>query len=279
MKPEKMPAAFDPPPTHATTASGRRPSCAALAAGLAADDRLEIAHNRREGVRPGRRAETIVRDGNRGHPVAHRLVDGILEGPLAGVDADDPRPQGLHAVDVEALAPDVLGAHEDVALQTQERRRRGGGHAVLAGPGLGDEAFLAHAHGQEALPQRIVDLVRAGVGQVFALQIDAGAAPRLGQTPGQVQPRGPAGVLAHQVVQFLLELRVVAGLAVGLGQLLEGRHQRLGHVPTAVRPETAGQRFCLSHAFFLVQSREESLSEGGRKSQGESEPSESEPRP
>ncbi len=216
-----MPAALDPPPTHATTASGRRPSCLeALAPCLAADDRLEIAHERRERVRPGGRAEAVVRRGDGGHPVAHRLVDGVLEGPLAGVDADDPGPQGLHAVDVEALAARVLGAHEDVALKAEERRRRGGGHAVLAGAGLGDEAFLAHAHRQQALAHGVVDLVRAGVGQVLALQVHACPAPGLGQARGKVQQRGPAGVLAHEVREVPAEGGVAAGLLVGIGQLL-----------------------------------------------------------
>jgi len=40
---------------------------------------------------------------------------------------------------------------------------------MLAGPGLGDDPPLAHLQREPDLPQRVVQLVRAGVEQVFAL--------------------------------------------------------------------------------------------------------------
>ena len=68
-----------------------------------------------------------------------------------------------HAEDVQRLPRHVLGAHVDVALEPEQRaggRRR---HAVLSGAGLGDDAPLAHALGEQRLAERVVDLVRAGV--------------------------------------------------------------------------------------------------------------------
>jgi hypothetical protein len=44
--------------------------------------------------------------------------------------------------------------------------------AMLSGARLGDDALLAHALAQQHLAQRVVDLVRARVIQVLALQID-----------------------------------------------------------------------------------------------------------
>ncbi len=44
--------------------------------------------------------------------------------------------------DVERLAPHVLGAHVDLARELEQRGDRGGGDAVLAGAGLGDDARL-----------------------------------------------------------------------------------------------------------------------------------------
>ena len=38
----------------------------------------------------------------------------------------------------------VLGAHVDDALEAEERAHGGGGDAVLAGPGLGDDPRLPH---------------------------------------------------------------------------------------------------------------------------------------
>ena len=73
------------------------------------------------------------------------------------------------------------------------RRRR---HAVLAGAGLGDDAPLAEAPGEQRLPERVVDLVRAGVGEVLALEPDLRAADVLGQPLGEVERRRAAAVVA-----------------------------------------------------------------------------------
>jgi hypothetical protein len=47
---------------------------------------------------------------------------------------------------------------------------------MLAGAGFGDDARFAHAPGQQRLPDHIVDLVGAGMVQVFALEVDLRAA-------------------------------------------------------------------------------------------------------
>ena len=70
------------------------------------------------------------------------------------------------------LAADVLGAHVDDALEVQQRAGGRAGDAVLAGAGLGDDPRLAHALGEQRLPERVVDLVRAGVVEVLALEVD-----------------------------------------------------------------------------------------------------------
>ena len=44
------------------------------------------------------------------------------------------------------------------------------GHAVLARSGLGDHARLAHPPGEQRLAHHVVELVRAGVGQVLPLE-------------------------------------------------------------------------------------------------------------
>jgi hypothetical protein len=113
---------------------------------------------------------------NVGHPVAHRFADGVLQRAAAGGDANDFRRPAAHAEDVEALPPHVFLAHVDAALHAEEGADGGRGHAVLARAGLGDDAFLAHAPRQQRLAQAVVDLVRAGVEQVFPLEVDLGAA-------------------------------------------------------------------------------------------------------
>ena len=61
----------------------------------------------------------------------------------------------------------------------EQRADRGRGHAVLAGAGLGDDALLAHALGQQSLTDAVVDLVGAGVQQVLALEVNLRAAQLL----------------------------------------------------------------------------------------------------
>ena len=88
MNASKMPMALLPPPTQATTTSGRRPACSSICcARLAADHRLELAHHQRIRMRAERRAEQVVGVVDVGDPVAHRLVDRVLQRPAAGVDA------------------------------------------------------------------------------------------------------------------------------------------------------------------------------------------------
>ena len=83
-----------------------------------------------------------------------------------------PRAEQFHAEDIQLLAANVFLAHVDVAFQPEQRADGGGGDAVLAGAGFRDDALLAHALRKQALAQAVVDLVRAGVVQVFAFQID-----------------------------------------------------------------------------------------------------------
>ena len=71
---------------QATSESGSRPSaCVHLLARLAADDRLEVAHHHRIGMRPGDGADAVERRPDVGHPVAQRLVHGVLERLGAGL--------------------------------------------------------------------------------------------------------------------------------------------------------------------------------------------------
>ena len=119
-----------------------------------------------------------------GNPVAHRLVDGVLQRPAAGLDRFDLAAEQAHAEHVQRLPFDVDGAHVDLALEPEQRGRGGRRHAVLAGTGLGDEPGLAHPLGQQRLPQHVVDLVRSGVVEILPLQQqpEAQAARRVGGT-------------------------------------------------------------------------------------------------
>ena len=153
-----------------------------------------------------------------------------------------------HAEDIQALAPHVLFAHVDHALEAEQRAHRGGGHAVLSGAGFGDDAPLAHAAGEQRLSQAVIDLVRAGVEQVFALEPDARAAQGLAQVFGEVERRGAAGVVVQQIGEFGLEGRVLARREIGGFEFFNRRHQDFGDVAPAVGSEVSAGIGLRSHA-------------------------------
>ena len=68
---------------------------------------------------------------------------------LPEVDRHDRRAEQLHPKDVERLALGVDLAHEHGALEPEQRGGRRRRDAVLAGAGLGDQAALAHPHGEQ----------------------------------------------------------------------------------------------------------------------------------
>ena len=120
-----------------------------LAARFDADDAVKIAHHHRVGMRAERGAQYIMSGAHVRDPIAHRFVDRFLERGLAGGDGNDFRAEKFHARDVERLPLHVDLAHVNDAFAAEARRDRGGGHAVLTGAGLGDDARLAHAPGEQ----------------------------------------------------------------------------------------------------------------------------------
>ena len=170
-KPAKVPAAFEPPPTQATTKSGSRPleQLVALGAGLVTDDALQLTDDVRKRMGPDDRPDAVMRRLDRRHPVAQRLVYGVFECPAPRFDGAHLCAEQLHPEDVERLALDVDGAHIDHAFEPQKGSGGGGGNAMLTGSGLRDEAALSHALGEQRLAEDVVDLVGPGMGEVLAL--------------------------------------------------------------------------------------------------------------
>ncbi len=203
------------------------------------DHLLEVGDDRRERVRPERAPEEVVALDRIGDPGAHRLVDRVLERLLAVLDLDHPRAEQLHPQQVGPLPGRVDGAHVDRALEAEQRARRRRGHAVLPRARLGEDPRLAHALGEQRLAEGVVELVRAGVEQVFALQphVDAES---LREAARRRERRGAAGVVAQQRGELALEVSVLAEREPGALQLLERGHQRLGAKTPPKAPKRVG---------------------------------------
>ena len=225
---------------QATRLSGRRPSSFEhLRARLLADHALEIAHHGRIGMRAGDGADAIVGVAHVGHPVAQGLVHRVLERPRALLHRPHFRAQHLHAEDVRLLPLDVDRAHVDDAFEAEARAGGRGRDAVLAGARFGDDALLAHAAGEQDLAEHVVDLVRAGVVELVALEIDLGAAELLGQPLGEIERARAADIVLEQVVELGLESRIGLRLLIGLFEREDQRHQRLGDEASAIDAEAA----------------------------------------
>ena len=138
----------------------------------------------------------------------------------------------MHALDIRRLPTHVLGAHEDDALEPEPRAGRGRRDAVLSRARLGDDPLLAEALGQHHLAQRVVDLVRPGVVEILALEIEplAGCKARR-----ERDRRRPPRVGAAEVLHLGEVGRVGEGVGPGCRQLVECRDQSLGDVAAAVR--------------------------------------------
>ena len=165
-------------------------------------------------------------------PVAHRLVDRVLQRPRARLDTVHRRAKHTHAKHVERLARDVFRAHVHDAFDAEQRTRRRGRHTVLPRARLRHHATLAHARSQQHLAERVVDLVRAGVREVLTLEEQPHRRARRRPTR-LVQRRRSAHVVRQQPLQFREKLRILPSRQVRGRQFVDRLDERLGDVPSA----------------------------------------------
>jgi len=107
----------------------------------------------------------------------------------------DARAEQFHALHIRALTARVLDAHVDDALEIEQRTDGRRGDTVLAGASLGDDPPLAHSLSEQRLPECVVDLVRAGVVEILALEIDR-PTDVLGEPASAIQRRRSPRVAA-----------------------------------------------------------------------------------
>src|SRR3546814_7149360 len=99
--------------------------------------------------------------------------------------------------------------------------------------------LLAHALCKQDLADAVVDLVRAGVVQVLALQIDFCPAQRFGQARREIERAFAADEMLEQIVDFRLERRVGGGGAIFPLKVQDQRHQRFRDIAAAELAEVA----------------------------------------
>ena len=181
------------------------------------NDALELPHHGGERMRPADGADEVMGVVDGGHPVAHGFVHGVFQCARPSGHGYHLGAEQLHARDVEGLALRVHLAHVDTAFQPEERSGGGRRDSMLPSASFSNDAALAHAFREQRLPQHVVDLVRARVVEVFALEVHFGVAGVFGEALGEGHRCWAAGVVALEPTKLLTEAGV--GLRVGEGLL------------------------------------------------------------
>ncbi|MNW52151.1 hypothetical protein D3C74_296600 [compost metagenome] len=89
---------------------------------------------------------------------------------------------------------------------------------MLARAGLCDDFLLPHPLSQDPLPDRIVDLVSAGMVQILAFQVNFGPAQVLRQAFCIIQRGLPPGILLQQISNLRLKLGIIFIFQIGFFQ-------------------------------------------------------------
>jgi len=185
------------------------------------------------------RTEHIMGVGHVRDPVAHGLVDRVLQRLAAAVHGAHNGAQELHAENVQGLASNIIGAHIHFAVETEHGGSRRRCHSVLAGAGLRDHTGLAHALREQNLGKGVVDLVSAGVAEILALEIDFRSAEMLRQSLRKIERRGTAD--EFPVVELKLGQEGLVLLCGKIGRFEPGKrgHKRFRSELPAVDAEVS----------------------------------------
>ena len=108
---------------------------------------------------------------------------------------------------------------------------------MLARAGFGDDSPFAKPYGEQRLADAIVDLVRPGVIQIFALQIDLRTAQLRRPALGVIDRAGSPDVVLELTLELRQEVAILAITFVGVAQFIERMDQRFRDKHPAVIAE------------------------------------------
>ena len=200
--------------------------------GLFTDHLLEFTHYGREGVGACGCAQHVVGIFVVGGPVTHGLVTGILKGGGACGHANHFCSHQAHTKDIGFLPLHIDGPHVDTAGKIQQGTGQCRSDTMLAGAGFGYDAGLAHALGQQGLPQHLIGLVGATMQQIFTLKVQTGLCA-FGEVAAEGQGRRATGIFGEQGAEFLMKGRIGLCLDKGFFQLQQCWNQDLRNIHAA----------------------------------------------
>ena len=195
---------------------------------LRSDNGLEIADHSRVGVWSGSGTDDVESVFDVGYPVAQRLVHRVFQRPGTRGHRHNLSTQKAHAEHVRCLTLNVGRTHVDGTGQAKQRANRCRCNTVLTRAGFGNDAGLSHATGKQDLSQTVVDLVRAGVVQLVALEVDFCTTQLFGQPLGKVQRAWATDVVLGEHVELFPERRIWLCSTPFTLQIKDQRHQGFG---------------------------------------------------
>ncbi len=209
-----------------------------LFAGFNPDDALKIAHHHGEGVGANHGANAV--DGVDGvlEVGLESGVDSFLEGFQAVGNGHDLRPEDFHPGDIGVLLGDVDFAHVDLTFESEVGGGGGEGDPMLTSTGFGNEPFFAEVFGEKGFAHAVVELVGAGVVEVFALEVDPPSVAGT-EVAAEVDRGGAALVMFADATQLRNEVMGLADGVIGLGDFIHLRLQFRGNETAAVFFEEA----------------------------------------
>ena len=107
-------------------------------------------------------------------------------------------------------------------------------HSMLTGSCLCDHTGFSHFLCQQYLTQHVIDLMCAGMVQIFSLQIHFCPAQILCHMRRIVQPGRSSRILIQKLCQLHVELRIIFIMIIGFFQFQNRIHQRLRNILSAV---------------------------------------------
>ena len=154
------------------------------------------------------------------YPIPNRLIDGIFERFAPAGNRNDLRAEQFHPLHVGQLAGNVHLAHVDDTFEAEQGASGGGADTMLPRACFGDDALFAHPLGEQCLAEGVVDFVRSGVIEVFALEINLRPTQLFGQSAGVGNGRRPPDIRLQEMIELCPKIGVLLDGGISGRQLL-----------------------------------------------------------
>mmetsp|Transcript_30723 Transcript_30723/g.42977 ORF Transcript_30723/g.42977 Transcript_30723/m.42977 type:complete len:394 (+) Transcript_30723:476-1657(+) len=213
-----------------------------LCARLSSNDRLEIPHDCRKGIRSNGRANEVMRCPNIRHPITHCFINSVLQCTRSRLNCNDLCTEHFHAEYVQCLPFHISCPHIHDALHLQLCTCCSGRNPMLPSPSLSDYTLLSESFRKERLANGVVDLMCTRVVKIFPFQPNISSTCVLCESVGQMEGGGSADV-GVELLALLDEFLIVLHSSIDPLELFQGFHQRLRHITPSKLPKSM---FCFS---------------------------------